>query len=192
MGGWASIAAAATFPAQYQSMVLVGSSTGTLGLPEGTNNFPRNLGIIYSKFDEFYGLMWGTDTATGIGETSKLKKLFNTTDTVTEKQIYGSIANGTARQLFQPLNTHAGDHFSTEVIGDAIEWFEKTLVGGKKMPRDNQIWYWKQLGNFVAVFGMILLILDVSCILLALRFFSELDGRPKPTGEFSIVGSQRW
>ncbi|MGB4208180.1 MAG: alpha/beta fold hydrolase, partial [Smithellaceae bacterium] len=61
MGGWASVIAAAVNPGGYKSLLLASSSTGTYGAPEGTAIFPRNMAIIFSKYDEFSRLMWGVD-----------------------------------------------------------------------------------------------------------------------------------
>src|SRR5262252_8106394 len=58
MGGWAVQMAAAAYPDDYRTMVLAGSSTGTFGTPKGTPTTPRNLGLIFSKFDEFSQTMW--------------------------------------------------------------------------------------------------------------------------------------
>ena len=51
IGGWASVVAAQIYPDAYKSIVLEGSSTGTFGGKTGDATFPRNLGLIYSKFD---------------------------------------------------------------------------------------------------------------------------------------------
>ena len=40
---------------------------------------------------------------------------------------YGSVADGTAREWFQPATTHPMDHISTEAIGYAVTWFGQTL-----------------------------------------------------------------
>jgi pimeloyl-ACP methyl ester carboxylesterase len=112
MGGWASLVAAGVYPDAYRSIVLEGSSTGTFGAPEGTAEFPRNLGLVFSTWDEFSQLMWRTDTATEIVNTEKLQTLFNTDQPVEIGRVYRSIDDGTARRLYQPRTTHSGDHLS--------------------------------------------------------------------------------
>jgi pimeloyl-ACP methyl ester carboxylesterase len=113
MGGWALGVAAGVYPDDYKAMVLEGSSTGTFGAPEGTPEWPRNLGLVFSEWDEFSGLMWLTPKATDIVSTDKLKALFDTTEDVEIGKLYGSIEDGTARMLYQPRTTHPGDHLST-------------------------------------------------------------------------------
>ncbi len=182
MGGWAVAIAAGVYSTSYQSIVLEGSSTGTYGAPDGTPTWPRNLALVFSQYDEFSQLMWGSQTARGIVDTQKLQTLFNTTSAVVPGQVYGSIADGTARVLYQPATTHPGDHISTAAIGNAISWFQQTLKGGNTLPASDQIWYWKEIGTLIALIGAIMFIFPFGALLLALPFFSSLR-RPVPGGK---------
>jgi pimeloyl-ACP methyl ester carboxylesterase len=183
MGGWAVGIAAAVIKDGYKSMVMEGSSTGTYGTPDGTATWPRNYGLVYSQWDEFSQLMWGVAVPKDIVKTDKLKTLFGTRDDVVVGKLYGSISDGTARKLYMPRNTHPWDHLSNEAIGDAIEWFQGTLQGGNGLPPANQIWFWKEFGNLLALIGMIMLLLPVGGFLLQLNFFKGLvqaPSEPKP------------
>jgi pimeloyl-ACP methyl ester carboxylesterase len=53
MGGWTVLAAATAMPGDYKAMVLEGSSTGKPFAAEGTPSWPRNLALVFSKYDEF-------------------------------------------------------------------------------------------------------------------------------------------
>jgi pimeloyl-ACP methyl ester carboxylesterase len=178
MGGWASVIAAATNPDGYKSVVLASSSTGTYGAPDGTATFPRNMALVYSKYDEFSQLMWGAAIPRDIVKTDKLKKVFGTTTDVEVGKLYGSIEKGTARKLYQPQTIHPRVHFSTVGIGDAVEWMQLTLKGGKDIPVTNQIWYWKEIGTFIAMIGMILLLFPLGQLLLQTSFFKEINEKP--------------
>lgn len=178
MGGWALGVAAGVYPDDYKAIVLEGSSTGTFGAPEGTPEWPRNLGLVFSEWDEFSALMWLTDVPKEIVSSDKLKAVFGTTEDVVPGQLYGSIEEGTARKLYQPRTTHPGDHLSTEAIGNAVEWFQMTLDGGNGLSPDDQIWYWKAIGNLIAAIGMVLLLLPVGTLLLQTNYFSELAQEP--------------
>ncbi|MDO9515067.1 MAG: alpha/beta fold hydrolase [Syntrophales bacterium] len=178
MGGWASVIAAAMNKGGYQSLILVSSSTGTYGAPNGTATFPRNMALIYSKYDEFSNLMWGSEIPADIVKTDKLKKAFGTTETVEVGKLYGSIEEGTARKLYQPKTIHPRTHFSTEAIGNAIEWMQATLKGGKDIPPSDQTWYWKEIGTFIAMIGMILMLFPLGNYLLGTDFFKELSEAP--------------
>jgi pimeloyl-ACP methyl ester carboxylesterase len=180
MGGWAVLIAAAAFPDGYRSVVIAGSSTGTSGAPDATPDNPRNLAIIFSKYDEFSGLMWGAPVAARVPASDKLMRAFGTTDPVEIGRVYGSVDEGTARVFYQPPTTHPANHFSRRAIGHAIHWFQTTLRGARPLPPDNQVWLWKEMGNLLALVGMVLLLFPVGRLLLGSRFFGELNGEPTP------------
>ena len=175
MGGWAVQMAAAAEPRGYAAMVLEGSSTGTFGAPEGTATNPKNLLLVFSRFDEFSELMWGSKTAAGIVDTDKLKTLFGTNEAVVVGQSYGNRYLGTARQLAMPAVTHPGDHLSVEAIQAAVDWFEIMLDQDSGVQQ--QTWYWKEFATLTALLGLVLLVfplLDLSINL----FGRSLRGKP--------------
>lgn len=190
MGGWAVAIAAETYPEDYRSIALVGSSTGTAGAPEGTAETPRNLGIIFSEWDEFSRLMWTAPIPADIINTDKLKAVFGTDDPVEIGRLYGSVAEGTARKLYMPKVTHPGDHLSTEAIGNAVEWMQTTLTGGNTLPPENQTWYWKEFGTLMALIGAVLIIFPCGVLMLHSRWFAVLL-EPVPQA-MSIAGGGRW
>src|SRR5437764_11404733 len=97
MGGWTVLAAAALFPNDYKAMVLEGSSTGAPFAAEGTPQYPHNLALVFSKYDEFSQLMWGVPKAQNVTESKKLWKLFGVEEPVQPGKLYGTTENGTAR-----------------------------------------------------------------------------------------------
>ncbi len=188
MGGWAILKAAEANPTGYRSIVLEGSSTGTYGAPEGTATYPRNMLLVFDKYDEFSTLMWGSPIARNIVDTDKLKKAFNTTETVEVGKLYGSIEQGTARKLLMPNMEHPMLHWSTEAIGAAVAWMQTTLKGGKDIPTSNQIWRWKEIGTLIALIGMIILLFPIGGYLLRTNYFKELNEAPAPRKSLSGVG----
>ncbi len=183
MGGWAVLSAAAAFPDDYKSMVLEGSSTGAPFAPEGTQTFPRNVAIVFSRFDEFSQLMWGVPSARQIAQSPKLWKVFGVDAPVEPGKLYGSVENGTARILRTPGVTHPMDHLSPEAIGYSIEWFQRTLVGGRPLPADDQVWIWKEIGTLVAFIGFIALLLGTFDRLMTLPWFAPLAAMPVRVSE---------
>jgi pimeloyl-ACP methyl ester carboxylesterase len=175
MGGWASLKAAEAVPDGYRSMILEGSSPGTYGTKDGTPTFPRNTMLVYSIYDEFSMLMWKTLIPRDVVKGDKMKAMFGTTETIQPGKLYGSIADGTARILYQPPIIHPRDHISREAIGYAISWFQQTLKGGKPIPVSDQVWYWKEIGTLIALIGMILLLFPLGSLLMRTSFFSELN-----------------
>ncbi len=180
MGGWTVLSAAAAMPADYNSVVLQGSSTGAPFAADGTPIWPRNLALVFGKYDEFSALMWGTPRAMDAGDSAKLKSVFNTADPVKSDQQYGDIAKGTARILHQPAVTHPGEHFSKAAIGHASDWFAKTLKGGTPKPASDQVWIWKEAGTGIGLIGFVMLLLGVFDTLLRLSAFAQLRGAAEP------------
>jgi len=163
MGGWTSLAAALDQPDGYRSIALVGSSTGAPFAAPGTTKFPLNLGVIFSRYDEFSELMWDVPKARQITSSDKLKAVFGTEQDIEVKRVYGSIASGTGRWLAVPDTTHPGDHLSIEAIADTVTWMDLTLRGarpdGPARPVEDQIWYWKEIGTLIALLGGVLILL---------------------------------
>lgn len=181
MGGWASMAAARTFPDGYRSIVLEGSSvTGPGAAPDPSAPPVRNVAVVFSRFDEFSSLMWGVPVAGDVAGTEALTGFFGTDGPVAVGEVYGSVDDGTARVLHQPPVTHPGDHHSRAAIGHAVAWFQRTLDGGSDLPASDQVWYWKELGTLLGLVGMVLLLFPVASMLLDARFFSELREPPAP------------
>jgi pimeloyl-ACP methyl ester carboxylesterase len=181
MGGWASVLAAYTVPTAYRSLILLSSSTSTPGLEPipGTPQFPKNVAVIEAKYSEFSQLMWVEPTGSQFPNSPRMQALFGTTSTINVGQVYGNTADGSARELFLVPTTHPGITFSNEAVGDAITWEQQTLTGVGTQSTSDQIWIWDEIGTFLALIGLILLVFPVGALLLRTPFFSEL-AQPMP------------
>lgn len=179
MGGWTVLAAAKAMPDAYSAMVLEGSSTGKPYAADGTPTWPRNLAVVYSRFDEFGPLMWQVPKARDVAKSKKLQSLFGASGDVVAGQLYGDAAAGTARTLFTPTTTHPGDHLSPVAVGDALDWFGKTLGAPTARPASDQIWMWKEVGTLVGLVGFFALLLGVFEVLLSMPMFTELRGEAR-------------
>jgi pimeloyl-ACP methyl ester carboxylesterase len=185
MGGWTFLAAAAVMPNAYKSAVLEGSSTGAPFAAEGNPTWPKNLAVVYSKYDEFSVLMWGVPKAVDVVKSDKLKKVFGVTDDIVPGKVYGSIVDGTARVLYTPVTTHPGDHISNAAIGYAIDWFSQTLKGGAPVPSADQIWIWKELATLLGFIGFVFFLLGMGRALLGTRTFTQIAGQPPTVTPFT-------
>jgi pimeloyl-ACP methyl ester carboxylesterase len=200
MGGWAVLAAATAMPNDYKSMVLEGSSTGKPFAAEGTTSWPRNVALVFAKYEEFPELMWGVEHARDVTQSPKLWALFGTQGPVEPGKEYGDPAQGTARVLYTPAITHPAEHISDEAIGYSLDWFAKTLKGGTPRPSGDQIWFRKELGTLVALIGFVVLLLGVFDGLLEAPIFSHLrlpaiaDGSApvQPATQKTTQGGGRW
>ncbi len=179
MGGWTILAAAAAYPDDYKSMVLEGSSVGGGRSAPGTAQWPRNVAVVFSQYDEFAASMWQVPKGSDVGNSENLKTLFDSSTPVIEGQLYGDIASGTARILHSPPVTHPGDHISHAAIGHALDWFERTLEGGTELATDDQIWFGKEIGTLLALIGFVVLTCGSFNALLAMPAFSSLHKVPE-------------
>jgi pimeloyl-ACP methyl ester carboxylesterase len=195
MGGWTVLAAAVTMPNDYKSIVLEGSSTGKPFAAEGTASWPRNVALVFARYEEFPALMWGVDLARDVTQSPKLWALFGTSGAVEPGKVYGDIAEGTARVLYTPSMTHPAEHISHEAIGYSLDWFGKTLQGGTPRPPEDQIWFRKEIGTLIALIGFVALLIGVFDGLLEAPMFSHLrlpavaDGSVPAT---SAASGSRW
>ncbi len=176
-------------------MVLEGSSTGKPFAADGTPNWPRNVALVFARYEEFSTLMWGVDKARDVTESPKLWALFGTQGPVEPGKVYGDIAQGTARVLHTPAITHAAEHISHQAIGYSLDWFAKTLQGGTPRPADDQIWFRKEIGTLIALFGFVALLIGAFDGLLEASMFSRLRLPEIADGtmpEHSAASGRRW
>ena len=184
MGGAPILAAAVAQPNGYRSMVLEGSTLGLFGPPQpGTPTYPRNLAVVFGKFDEFAPLMWQVPKGSMIAQSARLRALFGVGFPVVPGKIYGDSSLGTARVLFNPPVTHPWEHFSRAGIGYAVDWLQATL-SGELTPTNpaDQIWIWKEVGTLTAFIGFVFLMLGSFQLLLATPVLSPLARDSEPVG----------
>ena len=183
MGGAPVIAAAASDPTGYKSVVLEGSTTHFLGSgPEGTPAFPRNLEVVFGQYDEFAPLMWQVAKGADVGHSRRLQAIFGTAAPVIPGRLYGDIAAGTGRLLVNPATDHPQEHFSSAGVGAAVDWFQKTLSGeASPKPPSEQVWLGKELGTLIGFAGAVVLMLGTFQLLIATRLFAALRTDAKPT-----------
>ncbi|MDE2355595.1 MAG: alpha/beta fold hydrolase [Alphaproteobacteria bacterium] len=161
MGGVPLNAAARAWPDGYRAMVLEGSTTPEPGqVGAGSATFPRNLEVVFGRYDEFAPLMWRTAEGRLVGASPKLEALFGVRGPVDPDRTYGDIAAGTGRRLVIPPVTHPMEHFSKAGVGAAIAWLQMTLHGeAHPLPPSDQIWPWKEVGTAISLIGFGVLVL---------------------------------
>src|SRR5258708_37827253 len=72
MGGAPVMNAATAWPDGYRAVVLEGSTVQFFGAgAAGTPSFPRNLGVVFGRYDEFSPLMWGKAKGADVGPSPK-------------------------------------------------------------------------------------------------------------------------
>ncbi|RXK47236.1 alpha/beta hydrolase family protein [Halorientalis pallida] len=176
MGGWAITAAAAVHPRKYDAALYQGSGPGPIPgfpipnatAPNGSATFPRNVGVVFAEYDEFHWLMWGAPAAdnAGVRNAAKTKAIFGSDGPVEEGRVYGDVESGSARKLTTPATTHPGAHLSRAVVADSVEWLQQTVPTETDLGPTNQVWYWKEVGTLLALFGAVLFVFPAGSRLL--------------------------
>ena len=184
LGGATIVNAATAFPDGYKSMVLLDSATGFFG-PPGTPDFPRNTLVVFAQWEEFAGSMWEATSSYELESSPKLMEFFGTDEPVVPGQLYGSIEDGTARELVRPVTNHPGATHDLSATQDIIDWFDQTLDGGHSV--GGQTWWIKEIGTFVAMVGGVLAIFAVGGLLMTTSYFGRAR-RPVP----AAAGSRWW
>lgn len=189
MGAWAALAAAATYPDGYASMVIQSSAPGVYGTLPGTADFPRNTAVLFSEWEEFSALFWGTPVPSDATASESMMALFDTDEPVQDGVLYGSIEDGTARMLHVVRTTHPGLHWNPTATSLLVDWFDQTLEGGTTAT--GQTWWMKELGTLVAMLGGILFVFAAGSLLLRTPIFGKLS-RPVPAARGLESGARWW
>jgi hypothetical protein len=161
--------------------VLEGSTPRLLGAKAPPD--PKNLAVVFGQFDEFAPLMWGVPKGSEVETSPKLMKLFGTTTTVEEARVYGDVAAGTARVLYNPPVTHPWEHFSRAGVGAAVHWFQRTLGAPNPMEPNDQVWLWKEIGAGLGFAGLVLLLMGTFELLVGTRWFAAVAHPAEPVAE---------
>lgn len=181
MGGFASLAAAKEHPDGYASVVLIGSTWGEPGgtedVPAANTTFPRNMAVVFSRFDEYGPAMFNVSVPGNAPESGKLMSAFGTEEAVEPERVYGSIESGTARRFTAPATVHTGLHRSTAVVSDTVEWVTMT-TGGGETNGEAQSWYWATFGHVVAFLGAFVVAVGAACLVWR-RFEPPAETEPK-------------
>ncbi|WP_246986092.1 alpha/beta fold hydrolase [Halorientalis marina] len=189
MGGWAITAAAGVHPRKYSASLYQGSAPGPIPgfsaipdatAPNGSATYPRNMGVVFSEYDEFHWLMWGAETAAAAPNSEKMRGQFGTDEPVSTDRVYGDVSAGSARKLYTPATTHPGDHISAAAVADSVDWLGRTVPTDTQLAPSNQLWYLKEIGTFLALLGAVLFVFPAGKLLL---------GRDALAGAVADVGA---
>ncbi|HVM71024.1 MAG TPA: alpha/beta fold hydrolase [Anaerolineales bacterium] len=189
-GGFGPVTAAANaMPDAYTSIFYMESECTPPGAPilalcKGLKNVAFNEGQITEL-----GVMILVAKGSQAPTSPVLQPVFNTKDPIVAGKVYGSIADGSARILYQPWEDHAGSTDSPAAIGNAIDWMQQTLKGGTPLPPSNQVWGWKVFGTAAALLGALLFLFPMGALLLQTTFFKPLA---EPTPEYKGFKGLGW
>ncbi len=137
---------------------------------------PRNMLMIFGKYDEYLKRMTGTKDF----EKEWLAKPFVHKITGTEnpepEKIYGSFKDGTARMIHRPSTTHIRESFDPGSISAALTWLKKALGPDSSywIDPDKQIWKIKETSSLLAMIFGIMAVIPLSFLLAGSSFFKGI------------------
>jgi len=146
-----------------------------------TTNQPKNMLMIFGKYDEYRQRMTGTrDFEAEWMSAPQTNAAFSIPNPEFDRT-YGSFEDGTARRVHMTHTTHVMESFDREAIAEAINWFSQALMPDTPLsiPAENQIWKIKEVGSLVAMIAGIFSVIPLGILLLGVKPFSQLTGGPK-------------
>ncbi len=178
LGGEMSYLAATENP-DVNAIVFSGFAyTGT-----ATPDTPRNMLMIFGKYDEYRQRMTGTEdfelewmnspqTVAAFGFSNPA---FDTT--------YGHFEDGSARRVHMTRTTHVSESFDKGAIAEGVTWFSQALNPGVPLsiPAENQIWRVKEISSLIAMVFGIFSAIPLGILLLGIKPFSILARVPSNT-----------
>ena len=164
-------------------------TSGFAWLDDAAFDNPKNMLMIFGKYDEYRNRMSGTadfesewmSTDRVAGAVAEASPEFNTR--------YGSFADGTARMVYMPMVTHIRESYDPSSISTAMVWLKDALGPDPSywIDPDSQTWQFKELASLIAMISGILILLPLSLILIRTSFFADL----RVSRDFSYTVSRR-
>ena len=156
---------------------------------EATPMHPKNMLMIFARWDEYRARMTGTrDFAAEWMTTAQTQRVIPVADPQMGVT-YGDFADGSARRVTMPHTIHVLTSFHPGAIAEAAVWMQQALQPAPELWRDpaRQIWQLKETATLIAMLAGLASLLPLTWLLLNTRFFSPLqstvDGRYHCTGQ---------
>jgi len=146
--------------------------------PEATTNNPRNMLMIFGKYDEYRYRMTGTrDFSSQWMSSPKTRQVIAAGDPqfgVT----YGDFSDGSARRVYMPAITHVQESHHRGSIAEALLWMKSALNPLEESWIDpaRQIWPLKEWATLAAMVSGLASLLPLGLLLLQTPFFASLQG----------------
>ena len=143
---------------------------------DASTTLPKNMLMIFGKYDEFRQRMTGTrDFEKEWMGTERTRNVFPV-DNPKLSTTYGDFKSGTARRVFMPRITHLHTSHSSAAVAEALQWMKPALDPPETdwIPPDNQIWQIKEGATLVAMVACLASLLPLGLILLRTPFFRSL------------------
>ena len=147
---------------------------------EAALTVPRNMLMIFGKYDEYRQRMTGTqDFEAEWMSSAQTQAAFGISEAAFDTT-YGSFEDGSARRVHMTTTTHVSESFDNGAIAEAVTWFSQALNPDVPLsiPADQQIWRIKETTSLVAMIFGILSAIPLGILLLGIKPFLKLAATP--------------
>ena len=144
---------------------------------DASTTMPKNMLMIFGKYDEFRKRMTGTrDFAKEWMQSPRTRKVFPVKNPKIG-QTYGNFDNGSARRVYMPPITHLQQSHNKAAVSQALKWIRQALKPARKnwIPVDRQIWTIKEWSTLIAMLAGLAALLPMGLMLLRTSFFNTLQ-----------------
>lgn len=163
-GGAEAYVAAATEPDLYRSIVFEASGPVPYALPDPEDPPTlKNALFIMSSLEEFAEPVWGEAVPANVPDGDIAMAQVGTDQPVVLDEVYGDVADGSARKMVLVAGNHPFMTFSFDAVQNAVDWYGQTLDGGAAL--NGQVWIWKEIGGGLALIGGFLAVFAVGGLL---------------------------
>jgi hypothetical protein len=115
---------------------------------------------------------------------------------VTEVELgryYGNLDDRSLRVIFNEKILHPFQPYMREAMANQIEYFETVFNWQSPMPKDDQVWYWKELLSMISMVAAMVMVIPLGHLLLVnIPYFGVIvkplpKPQPKPAGKGKVV-----
>jgi dienelactone hydrolase len=153
------------------------SISGFAYTEEATPDRPKNMLMIFGRYDEYRDRMTGTDDFEAEWMSSpQTQAAFGTRDGLEFGVTYGDFENGTARKVVLLPVIHLKESHSPEGVAAAVTWMRDALKPDPAfwIDENSQIWEIKEYATLVAMLAGLFSLLPLGLIMLQTDFFGSL------------------
>lgn len=139
---------------------------------------PKNMLMIFGKYDEYRQRMTGTRDFPAQWMVSPQTKAAIPFDNPVFDETYGSFADGSARRVHMTNTKHVGECFDKRALAEAVDWFIAAFGVDADISSDRQIWKIKELCSLIAMLAAVFSVIPLAMLLLNSSFFKVVSGSP--------------
>jgi len=145
---------------------------------DATPKNPKNMLMIFGKYDEYRQRMTGTNNVLDEWMSSpQTQAAFGEHKDLEFGVVYGNFEDGSARKVVLLPVIHILESHSSEGIAAAVTWMREALKPAPEfwVKPDDQIWEIKEYATLTAMLTGLFSLLPLSIILLQTKFFATLQ-----------------